>query len=446
LTNRDFTGADAADPPATGRGGALLLLRLGLSNCTVLLGLVVTAWLAWRVFFSSDFFFDELAISVGLIGVLAACLRGRLSVTPLHLPVAVYGALTLASAFVNHGHYRALLGADPLPDWQSTVHAGALVLYFFGACELFTTPRRIGIALVAMVVCACAIGVISSYDRIVFGWGQRVLEYVTLPRWGGYAELGLLFVVTLPIPAALMIVSPTLPGIVPALIVAGTLSLAMALVDSRSAYATAAVVYAAFMALEYMTVKRYRLALLAALAIAIVAAFLAWRPSDQGRFKQVVDYRTRVIQLTTAARVTVWKQTVGLIRDHPWIGVGPGNYQDAIQKKWVPRVGYLFYSNHAHNMMLHVAAESGIPALGAFLLIWWFALKRLLALTTPSYGGVLAFGLFGALVAFFVRSLSDHFLSGLYVSDRLGILMWTLLALASTAIWSLPSGRLRETP
>lgn len=52
-----------------------------------------------------------------------------------------------------------------------------------------------------------------------------------------------------------------------------------------------------------------------------------------------------------ASRVEVWVAALGIIADHPLTGVGVGNFQAAAPRYW-----------NAHNLYLHVAAESGVVA------------------------------------------------------------------------------------
>src|SRR5258708_11062797 len=114
----------------------------------------------------------------------------------------------------------------------------------------------------------------------------------------------------------------------------------------------------------------------------------------------------------------IWARAAGLMRSHPWMGVGPGNYRDAMHQMYdhLEEPYSVFYMMHAHSTFLNVAAESGVPALTAFLAIWWRLAAGLLRRSGRSHAGVLAMGLLGVLVLFFSRSLIDHFFSGLDVS------------------------------
>ena len=65
---------------------------------------------------------------------------------------------------------------------------------------------------------------------------------------------------------------------------------------------------------------------------------------------------------------------VAIVKDHPWTGVGP----DMIERVYPDyRVPDAVQPNnpHLHNVPMQIAAERGLPALGAWL--WFVVLRRL---------------------------------------------------------------------
>ena len=75
-----------------------------------------------------------------------------------------------------------------------------------------------------------------------------------------------------------------------------------------------------------------------------------------------------------AMRWTLWSDTLGIIRDHPWTGVGWGQFSFVWALTPNPaRVPEAF--GHAHNLVLHLCAEIGIPltagVLGALAWAFW---------------------------------------------------------------------------
>ncbi|AOP36004.1 ligase [Leptospira tipperaryensis] len=83
---------------------------------------------------------------------------------------------------------------------------------------------------------------------------------------------------------------------------------------------------------------------------------------------------------TENQRYYIYKNTIPLIQDHTWIGVGGGNYKDSHWKessKMIEGQEQLWYElyitprGHAHNDLLHFIAVGGIFAGILFLWFWW---------------------------------------------------------------------------
>ncbi len=141
-------------------------------------------------------------------------------------------------------------------------------------------------------------------------------------------------------------------------------------------------------------------------------------------------------------RTAHWLAAVGMFADHPWLGVGIGNYSvayaDYALGRWRDPLG------HAHNYYLNVAAEAGLCGLVAYLALFaaaiahaWRAFRRSAA---QSEGGLFGFwpavalGGLGVLVHLSVHSLFDN----LYVHSmnvQLGMALG-LLAIAQKGIQS----------
>lgn len=73
-------------------------------------------------------------------------------------------------------------------------------------------------------------------------------------------------------------------------------------------------------------------------------------------------------------RANYWRSAVGMIRDHPWRGVGLGNFGTRYPAYKQPQ-GWAV--KRVHNQYLQFAADGGIPLLIAFLAIWVFFFRSL---------------------------------------------------------------------
>ena len=75
--------------------------------------------------------------------------------------------------------------------------------------------------------------------------------------------------------------------------------------------------------------------------------------------------RRGTVNWSLVERMAHWQAGWNMAMDHPWIGVGPGNY-----KALYPRYYYgdwLEPLGHAHNYYINTFAETGIIGLMAFL-------------------------------------------------------------------------------
>ncbi|MBN1966242.1 MAG: O-antigen ligase family protein [Anaerolineae bacterium] len=122
---------------------------------------------------------------------------------------------------------------------------------------------------------------------------------------------------------------------------------------------------------------------LAVAAVIVVLGLAAWAgdllpDSLQTRMSGFVDELTTIedvrgVDITDSnyavtERIAHWQAAVGMATDHPWLGVGFGNYEVAY-----PAYALLNWPNalgHAHNYYLNLLAEVGIVGLAAYLIAW----------------------------------------------------------------------------
>ena len=108
------------------------------------------------------------------------------------------------------------------------------------------------------------------------------------------------------------------------------------------------------------------------------------------------------------SRLSIWRDTVALIRQHPWLGTGFGTFPiayTAVQTTFLGR-----FVNHAHNDYLELASDLGIPtALGLLVSVVWL-LARAVQISRTSedhFDRFLALGCAGGIVALLLHSLAD---------------------------------------
>lgn len=107
-------------------------------------------------------------------------------------------------------------------------------------------------------------------------------------------------------------------------------------------------------------------------------------------------------------RVALWRDTLALIRQHPWTGVGFGCFEQAFTR--VQSVQLTYVADHAHNDYLEAAAELGIPGAAIlFGVFFWLAARTLQAAlrARSSLARSLALGSFGGEGALLIHSIAD---------------------------------------
>jgi O-antigen ligase len=165
---------------------------------------------------------------------------------------------------------------------------------------------------------------------------------------------------------------------------------------------------------------RSRLALVAlVLIIAGVGLVVAQGPGVTTLVARAAESRE------TGIRRAGWSAAWSMARDHPVLGVGLGGYRQEYAAR-----GLGLDSAHAYNLGLHALAEGGVVGLLAIALVWGRVLWVSARAASRSRTGASALAVHAMLVAFLVRSQSEHFLANLSTSFRLLLLVALLFGLA----------------
>lgn len=121
-------------------------------------------------------------------------------------------------------------------------------------------------------------------------------------------------------------------------------------------------------------------------------------------------------------RLAHWQAAEHMFAEHPWLGVGIGNYTAVYPAYRLPR--WSDPLGHAHNYYLNIAAEAGLVGLGAYLLFWGAAFVvvwRVLRQNKGLWRG-LALGTLGMLAHLTVHNVFDNlFVQGIYLQIALWV-------------------------
>lgn len=121
------------------------------------------------------------------------------------------------------------------------------------------------------------------------------------------------------------------------------------------------VALAAAAALWMIRHGKIRLLLGAALALAAAAAFLP---------ESAMSHLLKLDLSQWFTRPSIWKASLQVLGDHPFLGEGLGNFEQGFSRHNFPKfwaTNYGFSSDHAHSEFLEIAVETGWIGLALFL-------------------------------------------------------------------------------
>lgn len=131
---------------------------------------------------------------------------------------------------------------------------------------------------------------------------------------------------------------------------------------------------------------------------------------------------------SVALRWALWESTIAMIEEQPWLGIGWGAYPYVYPYYdfFVQNENVMIY--HAHNSVLSLAAEIGIPGTLCFLTACGLAAKILFhSFRAGKSGNGLQFGLLLSMLGLAAFSLTDHVLFNVQVMAD----FWGLLAIVA---------------
>jgi O-antigen ligase len=193
--------------------------------------------------------------------------------------------------------------------------------------------------------------------------------------------------------------------------------------------------------------RNRRTALLTFVTLALLALLLAntgagWLPGFVGeRLNDLAGYfvapdpaRTEITDanFSVLERLAHWQAGLRMFADHPWLGVGIGNYAARYAEYQLPH--WYAALGHAHNIFINFLAETGILGAAAFAAFWlgvpWLAWRAAARQQHPARAGYvksLAVGLAGTWAFVTVHNLFDN-LFVQHIQLQLALLMVALVA------------------
>ena len=283
----------------------------------------------------------------------------------------VEGSLALAGA---DSHWLAV---DPPRALRAWAAGGA----FLGLCGLaaaaLRTPRDARLLLgtvVAVAVLVLGIGLLHrATDAGAIWWASGVPAWSRVAFFAPFVNpnhAGLLFAAALPLALALALFDRPVGardlglGQVLGLLAAALLLVGIQASRSRGAVLEGAVALAVLAAIQGTRAVRLGAAFVVAAGVAAVA-WVGLPEAVQALGDLLVPEEYRPDPL--GQRPSLWQDGLGLVHAAPWVGVGPGGFEDAFSVvKTLPIYGQ---AQHAHLDLLEALVERGLVLGGAWILL-----------------------------------------------------------------------------
>ena len=175
-----------------------------------------------------------------------------------------------------------------------------------------------------------------------------------------------------------------------------------------------------FLVLIALIANKKRLLIIGLFSVVAVTVFI-FQINNQ-KFSNLFSERS-----SFASRMMIWNASVLMIKQHPFLGVGPGNFQAnylLLQKFFPP---YLEWAvPQPHNIFLAFWIQTGIVGLTGFLLLLFFVFRLLLTILKNKKGAALATPILG----FFIYTVLHGFIDTPYWKNDLSFLFWICIFLA----------------
>lgn len=134
-----------------------------------------------------------------------------------------------------------------------------------------------------------------------------------------------------------------------------------------------------------------------AFAVMVTAAYQWSGPVHQRMHETIAEagawQEGKGDETATGLRLDYYSNTLAIIRDQPWLGVGTGGFERAYGERI--RNTRMLPSNNPHNQYLLIMAQLGLVGLAALMFLYWAYWRRAARLASPfeqiAHGVLLAF-------------------------------------------------------
>ncbi len=292
------------------------------------------------------------AYTLGLLTAVGAAIHyRRLEFGKLFRRQEILALVFLALVWFSTWMSPATEGRYTVTDHPS-VKMTKIVIFAFLLSHIATRLRRLDYVLWAFVAGALVLG-LQAHDTPRRAFLSGRLETVGGTDFREAGGLGGYMAAVLPLVAVMFIRARWWGRLLCAASAVFAMN-AIVLTRSRSAVLGLLAACAAFV---FLAPKRYRV-LIIALLIVGGAGFIYLTDPQFVRRAETILSPAESRDAASRARVAIWRGGLGMIRDHPILGVGTGNFPQAIGR-YAPE----YEGMNAHSTYIRCAAELGVPGL-----------------------------------------------------------------------------------
>ncbi|MDD5065532.1 MAG: O-antigen ligase family protein [bacterium] len=344
--------------------------------------------------------------------------------TPVDIPVMIFLAGQLITSIFCE--YSKTAFAEYQGEWQ------ILMLYVI----MNKVDREFGKKLIKILFVVCVLVSLFGFYQHFTGWGLKIhnfrVEAIRLKTstyifydivggfglhltFGGYymmiALLGWVYLIREKKNRLFFII--------------GTVIITLAVVGSYARTAWFGILAGALFLIFILVKEKKKLLSCLLILLLVVGSMMFLKP--------VRNRALSIKNLTHDRRYQIWRVALLMIKDHPFLGVGNGNfmrYYPGYAMKETP--GSLFPPDkpmgHPHNDLLIVYLTAGLTGFIGYLLMWFTLFQQGLKYmrTSPDQKYLMA-GLLAGLAAFFVAGLGQCY----FTASTNSMLLWFFISMVS---------------
>ena len=177
---------------------------------------------------------------------------------------------------------------------------------------------------------------------------------------------------------------------------------AFLMINTRGAWLALAIVLAFIIAFRLRSRKK-----ICAAALVFVVMFGVFLMASPKTFDRLATFANATSEQSVSERFLMWKSAVHVIGDNPLMGVGLGNYEAAYQEKYILAEAKERFQGHTHNVYLQFWAETGLPGLILFCVLFGYILYWSWLRAKNFYGLII----FSSTLGLMLYGLTDYTIS-----------------------------------